>query len=1242
MIIRDGKLDVTSKDIDGISDLVVWAPIKEGFINAFDNVTYESRLRLVSEALHSLRKNAREFEKIEPFADTAKRILSLLNFRIGVVDRDLRGPDQAKGDDARVYRPRKYMYLVATFNGAWEPYMRLIYQPLGTFLDLVLTNCEGYKEALNHSFSDYARWVRDNQLDSAIFYSTSGLTVGDTIYMEELERIQRSKTPEVAALEIAKLSFYDPDTEAKKVREEFEPESLSLGLEALNVLYKLTSLYPPTTKDGEFLTEATHQLLDGLADILPPKETLIEKQPNLKLPLEWFLRSRPQPGRKCPDRPFDRSEIQKGIFPDPKQSKFEANYGALVMLRIDCPEKFKSFLKLPIVTWNNESLTSGSILANISFTYSGLEELGLKRDELAAFPKEFRQGMAERAPLIGDKFGHHPRSWVLPERNWPAPDPKSAPVEIAEIDCLVQVRAIHDDKVTDWLSKLADPCNDFGFSVLSVQRMARKERGHFGFEDGISQPNFRAAESETDESGNKSMVALPSDDPLASYDGDLIYGYPNSLGDDFFDFDEDSVLFNGTYLVVRKIEQNVEAFKKIERELEDRDRFKGNSDLLMGRTKSGLPLISGFKESNTFDYSEDPDGKECPFSAHIRLANPRDEFLGRRSPKILRKGMSYGPLDPQEKGERGIMFMAYCSNIAEQYEIVQRWLNGGNPSNVSSTRSDPITAPKDRKEDNGNVFTFWKPSESDPSKGIVESIPIETPLTTLRWGAYFFVPSKKALAKLSELPATDDAAKLRIEQGQRVINETETLPADVQKLEWKKLVEDFLTKEPTEHNITPKIWEAIDQNGGIHIVETGIAFDDAEFDVGSKRVDKKTNSNVRAVLVTDEELIKEVFAEGNSKTFSSKEQLRRIKKSIGAFYVCRDEGRTYEQEATVTNNAILSLSGDDAIKEGYISGRKILADLPIPEGKDTAKIDLAREYIQPAIGELCRYWFGIPDTKEAFFKRASWIWDSVPNEPHCPGHFLASSRQAFYPRPTDQIQRYGIEHGLKLEEAGSRFVEEIWDNPDSLKETGNITKIVLEHLKSQARPSVKARKNLLMRNIIGIMIGAIPPMEANLRWVLFDWLDQERLWRIQSDLLKQTDGADEDLYTRANNIVEPAKISLTRPLETGMSIRPAPDLIFRTVQEDTTLGGEDLKKDDLVVLCLSAATQARLRKDDPDVTIVFGGDRRSKDGSLHACAGKDLAMGGMTGILAALLDYGTIRALPANLIVELQPKRPCP
>ena len=49
--------EVSSKSIDGIADLVVIAPIKEGFINAYENVTFATRLRIVAEALKSMNRN---------------------------------------------------------------------------------------------------------------------------------------------------------------------------------------------------------------------------------------------------------------------------------------------------------------------------------------------------------------------------------------------------------------------------------------------------------------------------------------------------------------------------------------------------------------------------------------------------------------------------------------------------------------------------------------------------------------------------------------------------------------------------------------------------------------------------------------------------------------------------------------------------------------------------------------------------------------------------------------------------------------------------------------------------------------------------------------------------------------------------------------------------------------------------------------------------------------------------------
>ena len=40
--------------------------------------------------------------------------------------------------------------------------------------------------------------------------------------------------------------------------------------------------------------------------------------------------------------------------------------------------------------------------------------------------------------------------------------------------------------------------------------------------------------------------------------------------------------------------------------------------------------------------------------------------------------------------ERGMVFMAYNASIGEQFEVVQRWLSGGNSSGSYSGQSDPF------------------------------------------------------------------------------------------------------------------------------------------------------------------------------------------------------------------------------------------------------------------------------------------------------------------------------------------------------------------------------------------------------------------------------------------------------------------------------------------------------------------------------------------------------------------------
>jgi Dyp-type peroxidase family len=1315
------RRDVTSKSIDGITDLVVWAPIKEGFIDAFANVTYESRLRIVAQGLHNVRASAREYETRRPFPDTAQRILSLLDFRIGVVDRDLYGdhvPTGAAAGDVPLRRPRKYMYLVATFDGPWEPYMRLIWRPLGTFLDLVLCNCEGYVPS-TESFEKYAAWVRANQLDSAIFYASSGLTVADTIYLEELERIQREKAPDDSDLEIAELSAKTPDRAAA---EEFGSDpvgALRLALEALNVLYKLADYYPPPSapgvggEDGWYLLRASRDLLKGF----DPSQVPDAVRQDYRAALEWFENALPALPEESQFPALDRGEIQKGVLTPYDSGETVVTHGALLLMRVVDPHRAHNFLKAisPLLRWEADDPDAlrpggplGEVFLNMAFTASGLERLGVPDDQLRAFPKEFRQGLRERAATVGDQFANHPRNWRLPVRNWPPGAGGRPPIELSEIDMLVQGRISYrgredvDDPgfrdfaqggeprdgdaaekaLSDALEALEaqiarDPAGAFeqfaraldphwdhdsalhflvdvvgrfaphaGCQLLGVESMERQrarvtdrdgktpepgmvsDRDHFGFRDGISQPVICDRISQQN----------PPNDVLP---GDVVYGYHSTRGDlSLTEGETDTLAYNGTFMVVRKISQDVEALEQVCEGQPER-----LASLMVGRTRDGVPLVDPSNQGNTFDYSGDPKGHKCPLSAHIRLANPRSVFHGRREPKLMRRGMSYGtPYSAETREEdRGIVFIAYCSSLAEQYEVIQRWLNAGNATRVASSQNDPLTGvfPRNHKP----VFRYVDELR-DEEGGItyaVRRVTLEKPLTRLNWGEYFFVPSRTALNRIASFgPATSRPG--RAERGERVIGQIEALPLRVQQEEWKRLLEDYLTKDPAEHDITPLVWEAINARGGAYAVEAGIAADagqDEPFE--------------RAIVVTDEAEIMKVLsntlvaetpaASHITCPYTSRELRRRMESHFGGIYVTYDQGSEYQREAYRTNEILMAYPLEAAVEKGFASGRKVLGRYkqaaeqraPLLGEAPAFKIELVDQYIRHALADLCSVWFGIPDG--VHFDAGGWEWN--PPKPVCPGDFLSPSRHAFYPRPAKSIERFAALHGARLKAASKAYIDAHWDDPDGMP--GDVTGPMHLHFRDDTESypgqSVEDMKDLLRRNVIGTMIGALPPSDFNLRFVFFELFRQETFWRHQSDFKAAMEAASGDITN--------AYSSTLRTVREAMCKRPAPDLLYRHVQaEGAKIGNVVANKGDLVILVLSAATQARLRGGDPDVSVVFGGNRQPRsattgpDEPLHACPARKMAMGAMTGIVAALFDAGRIQALPASLIVEVSDWEP--
>ncbi|MDF3070627.1 MAG: hypothetical protein K0R38_6228 [Polyangiaceae bacterium] len=298
---------------------------------------------------------------------------------------------------------------------------------------------------------------------------------------------------------------------------------------------------------------------------------------------------------------------------------------------------------------------------------------------------------------------------------------------------------------------------------------------HFGYVDGRSQPALLNTQLEEDlkRDGNKvwNPVAPPS----------LVLVKDPNGGEDGY----------GSFLVFRKLEQDVYGFKQAQRDLANElgCPVALAGALAVGRFEDGTPVALQPGEDsepavpNDFDYSGDPGGRKCPFHAHIRKTNPRlesvfaggpfaqtnEEELGHR---IARRGIPYGgglsdfaDLDGLPRRGVGLLFMCYQSDIWEQFEFQQRfWAN--NNGFVQPALGDPARPAPDFAFGTGidSIIGQQRPLNVDPITGFARpplnwSAEWGKPPTlttqsiaqfvTLKGGEYFFSPSLSSLRALA-------------------------------------------------------------------------------------------------------------------------------------------------------------------------------------------------------------------------------------------------------------------------------------------------------------------------------------------------------------------------------------------------------------------------------------------------------------------------------------------------------------
>ena len=390
---------------------------------------------------------------------------------------------------------------------------------------------------------------------------------------------------------------------------------------------------------------------------------------------------------------------------------------------------------------------------NVALSFSGLIALGLPTEALASFPEEFRTGMAGRAKVLGDSGANDPKNWQL----------GGATVPVDGLLILnAQSAADLADQTTFLHGLLAQ--HPTALKVVYVLEAAAlpNDTEHFGFADGFGQPAI-AGSGAPDYPGDGTPVA--GNQWQAVRTGEFVLGYPDESSQLPAQPSPDELGRNGSFMAFRKLEQKVIAFRSYLQQTADA-KLEGNVELLaanmVGRWRSGCPLeLSPTTDNpaiakdvnlhNDFRYNTDATATKCPFGAHIRRVNPRDDLdttdvLVRRH-RIVRRGLPYGPWLPEgaaaDNQERGLAFVAINASLARQFEFVQaQWVNKGNfTARMDADDRDPLVSSSDA------ATKFKIPGSGKPP---VRLFNLPT-FVTVRGGEYFFIPSLTAIRYLASL-----------------------------------------------------------------------------------------------------------------------------------------------------------------------------------------------------------------------------------------------------------------------------------------------------------------------------------------------------------------------------------------------------------------------------------------------------------------------------------------------------------
>ncbi|WP_077033174.1 Dyp-type peroxidase [Pelomonas sp. KK5] len=1068
------------------------------------------------------------------------------------------------------------LLLNVNFDGGWEPYMRVIWRDLGTLLDIILCHCSSYHLSVDTSFERYAQWVRDNEIAPGFLFIESGRSVSDHEYLAASEQLLRGGTPGNPALAATRLrTDLAGASRALPTDPPARADMAIRGLPALSALYLLERYFDHAAPDGWCLLRAARNVLFEMVELDTP--ALFPPGHPVREQYHAQLAWLETEPPEIDIEPRSLAFRPADIQGGMLSGYANLNTGALVLLHVDDAAKALAWLGAFTPSTEHDG-QHGHTPDDGWYRNIALSLAGFIA--LGAGP-----ALLARLPQPF-REGMEQRAGALGDlrhnhpKYWKTPR-RNWPAGSAD-GGPVELASVHlllqlrcvRDRLTLPLEQAIAALLGAD-SGLRVLSVEAMRRNAIPSRDGHGAPVVRENFGFVD--GISQPACRHTPPPYQTWSDEVP---------------------RGELLLGYPTSRDRQAVPELPDALLDNGSF-----MVVRKLRQHVGRLNRQLDAQ---------------AAALRV--DKELLLG----KMM--GRTRGGVPLATSGRKQTNDFNYAADAEGSKCPIHSHIRRANPRELTPPRllrrgmsyGDPYDPHATTDTDHGLFFIAYNANiaeqfetiqrwiaggnssggyaaqpdpllaVADPDQNRIYRVEINgrvvdvdlgrEPFVELQWGGYYFVPSVTALKDIARLlaPAAPQPPAWRA-------------PATDDFTGWQLALEDSASRDFAWAHVRA-------QPGGVLRTAYG-------------------------VLVGDPKLVMQVFRNSPDR-YSVRGYAERMRDSIGVGYLGLDTDSGHDEQAPLVNAAIEAITEQDAFARAYGFAKAELARLlPTAAKLQLAEATLDLEQLSlRVLAQLCTAWFGLPNGREMWgteFHPAT----ATP-QGRCPADLLKVSRHVFGPHPSPIVDREGMAGGqamlasvrdwlaTKPDLSQLPLVQATLDAVEPLRQAGDAT--------------------IAERTLAGIMLGFPPTVHGNLLTALGGWVNGKALWDLQSRWPLGGAADPTALYERANAL-------LRQPLIQVMMRSPVPAQVWRYAKGvPHKLGEVTVFENDLLVVGIASAAAAA----GCSHFTVFGGDRNDevKPAPLHACPGYPMAMGVMMGVIAAVLEAGTLRptGIPTVLTLPVQ------